>query len=772
MLSDKFICATYDYTTYRHAVPSPYFRKVFELNESLSKAAVTITGLGFYDIFINGEKITKGLLAPYISNPDHIVYYDEYDIMSKLKNGKNVLGIQLGNGMQNCPGGQVWDFDKASFRGSPRTAFAIELTDSDGKATIIEADETVKTAPSGLLFDDLRCGVVFDSEKEPYGWAGDDFDDSGWSAALIAEKPRGEKTICRAEPVLPFEERAATEIRPCTLCRYHKSIKAPNKSNPFACGESDGILYDFGYNTAGIYRLKINGKPGQQIDLQFGEYLNNDSQPDISNIDFYPKGYSQRDVFICRGGEEVFEPSFTYHGYRYCVVFGLEKEQAVPDLLTMIICHSDIKSRGSFSCSDETLNKLQAMTRNSTLSNFYYFPTDCPQREKNGWTGDAAASCSQTMLNFAPEESYREWLKSIRKAQNSDGQIPGIVPTDTWGYNWGYKSGVGPCWDAVLTKLPFMIYKMSGDIEILKENAQSIFNYLSYIESRLTKRGTVNFGLGDWVPITVVKSPVELTSSLMTMSIADMASKIFAALGDRLKEQFANSLYEKIRSSVRKYLINFNTMTAAGCCQTSQSMAIYYNAFDEAEKPFAFKRLLEIIERADSHLDCGFLGVQYIFRVLADFGECDLAYTLMARRDYPSYGNFVERGLTALPEDFKRDSEKPNSLNHHFLGDISSFFYEYICGIRVNPYDRDAHEINIQPCFLSKLENAAAEYDSIDGKIKVEWLRQSKGIMLNIVVPKGIYGKIILPDGFSFEDSSLTFKKLESGEYAVQNAEC
>lgn len=205
-----------------------------------------------------------------------------------------------------------------------------------------------------------------------------------------------------------------------------------------------GWLYDFGVNTAGIETLRIKGERGQQIDLQFAEYINPDGELDYGNLGFYPDGFVQRDVYILKGeGEEVFEPQFTYHGARYCLVLGLTDEQATEELLTFDICASAIGDRGDFRCSDDTVNKLQVMTRNSDLSNFYYFPTDCPHREKNGWTGDASVSCEQLSLNFAPEKSYKEWLRNIRKTQKETGELPGIIPTGGWGYEWGN----GPAWD-------------------------------------------------------------------------------------------------------------------------------------------------------------------------------------------------------------------------------------------------------------------------------------------------------------------------------------
>lgn len=764
MLSNKFICAGYDYTTYTNHIPAPYFRKSFIIYTKPEKCTVTLTGLGFYDVYINGRKITKGLLAPYISNPDHIVYYDTYDITEYIQDGKNVLGIHLGNGMQNAPGGQIWDFDKAQFRGAPRTAFCIEVTNKDGHIDYIEADRTVKTSPSPVIFDDLRCGCHYDARKEIKDWAQIRYVDDFWQDARIAEAPRGEKRICEADPVNAVRHINAVSIRKITQKEYRPRGDVEKEACPRPTKEKTGYLYDFGVNSAGIVRLKISGERGRQIDLQFGEYIDGDGCFDYSNINFYPDGYSQRDIYILKGeGEEIFEPVFTYHGFRYCVVYGITEEEATENLLTFIVCSSSLDELGNFRCSDMVVNKLQAMTRNSDLSNFYYFPTDCPHREKNGWTGDAALSSEHILMNLKADNSYAEWLRNIRKAQREDGALPGIVPTGGWGYHWGN----GPAWDAALTYLPYYSYIFRGNKKIIAENATAIFRYCEYIERKRNDKGLLAFGLGDWCPVTSVKAPLEFTDSVTCMSILSKASVIFEALNMKLQKEFADKLYTEIRNAVRKYLVDFGTMTAAGNCQTSQAMAIYYNVFEEAEKPEAFKKLLKILERSNNHIDTGILGARVLFRVLSDFGESDLAYFVMTRPDYPSYGNFVERGLTSLPEDFKREGLSPWSLNHHMFGDISAWFIEYIGGIKVNPYLRNPDEVLISPVFIKKLNEATAFYRTTAGAVSVKWERLYSGIRLTVDVADGVTGEIKLPDGYSFENSGEAVKTLESGVYTV-----
>ncbi len=751
-LSSSFIYASPEYTTFEKFVPSPYFRKNIVLDSVPEKCDITISALGFYRLWINGTEITKGLLAPYISNTDQIVYFDNYSIEQYLKTGNNCIGVQLGNGMQNCPGGFVWNFELAAFRSAPKLSFCIEYDDVS-----IEADETVKTAASPIYFDDLRCGVRYDARNEIPDWNSPDFDDSSWANAMICEKPAGEFRLCEADPILPTgEEHTAVEIVKREAVEFHPTHRKVLKITPLEKNDAKEYwVYDFGINKTGHCRLKINGRPGQRIELQYAECLSKDGKFDYTNIHFYPDGYSQRDVFICKGGEEIFEPVFTYHGFQYCGVTGIDDEQATPELLTYVVTNSDLKRTGGFECSDKTANRLCEITTVSDLSNFFYFPTDCPHREKNGWTGDAAVSAEHMLMTLDPARSFTEWLRNIRKAMTEDGMIPGIIPTGDWGYGWGN----GPAWDRVLTYLPYYTYVYTGDKNILEENATAIFRYLNYISLHRTERGTVNFGLGDWCPVGgKVKPTVEFTSTVCSMSIAEKASFIFGELGLGLQKVFADSLYDELRTAVRDNLINFETMTADTRCQTAQAMAIFHNVFKESEKPKAFKVLMDIIRESDEHIDFGLLGSRVLFHVLSEFGEADLAYKMICRRDWPSYGFFLELGMNSLPEDFlDAEYSRKDSLNHHFMGDILNWFISSVAGLRYNPYKNDHKQVLIRPAFVESLSFAKAYYDSPFGRIETEWKRDRADVIVNVTLPENVFNCIVeAPDGWCFEDSATS----------------
>ena len=538
----------------------------------MQSAEIEICGLGFYHLYINGKKITKGELAPYISNPDQLCYYDTYDILPYISEGENVIGIILGNGFYNHPGGKIWEFDEAECRNAPCAALECRLV-YDDKTEVFTAEDGFMCHESPIYFDDYRMGVYYDAQKEIKNWSMPGTDLSSWTPALKSEIPRGIMKECKVEPIC-----VTKRIKPVSITK---------------CG--GGWLYDFGENNAGMCELNISGHAGQKVMLWHCEILR-DGEFYNKNIIFEREGYeyyyeyNQKDIYILKGdGMETYSPSFTYHGFRYVLVQGITDEQARKELLTYLVMSSELKEAGGFRCSEETVNTICDMVKRSDISNFYYFPTDCPHREKNGWTGDAALSAEQLLLNFHCENSIEEWLCSIRKSQSESGALPGIVPTYGWGYGWCS----GPAWDNVLFELTYQIFRYRGNIDIVKSNAHAMISYLEYIMRRRNTDGTVSVGLGDWLPVDKVCSdydaPLELTDSIMVMDMARKADKMLRAAGLIHDADYAKAIYEDIRRCIRENLID--NSTAKGNCQSSQAMCLYYGVFDKDEENEAFKKL-------------------------------------------------------------------------------------------------------------------------------------------------------------------------------------
>lgn len=729
--SDKFICATEEFSSFYKFVPAPYFRKEFTLNVDVNELEITICGLGFYRLWINGKDITKGLIAPYVSNPDDIKYYDNYEITSLVNKGKNVIGIMLGNGMLNNPGGEIWDFEKASFRRSPCVAFSIEGKTIDEKDILFEADETVRCTDSPLYFDDFRCGERYDATKEIKFWNLPDFCADNWKYAKFCKAPNGIPKISEAEPVTPSGE----ILKPVSITKgelsnvykmHEKMAYIEPLEKPYM---KDGYIYDFGANKAGVPLLKIKGDRGQRIELQFGEYLDEDGKLTYRNINFYPDGYSQRDVFICSGDEDTFMPYFTYHGARYCIVMGITAEQATEELLSFVVCNSAIHDNASFSCSDETANKLYNMCKVSDLANFFYFPTDCPHREKNGWTGDIALSAEHMLMMYSCENSFSEWMVNVRASQLSDGQLCAIIPTTGWGF------GTGPSWDAFVAYVPYYTYLYKGDKKILEDNADTIYKYLLWAESTRNEKGLIKHGLGDWCAVggnENVKASRAFTSNVNFMDVLKKSSFIFDIIGKKEEKEYAEKLYLEIHSAVRNQFIDSENCIADTACQTSQAWAIYYDIFNEDEKEQAFKNLLSIIHKNNDFIDFGILGARVMFHLLTEYGEGDLAYKMITRKEWPSYGHFVEQGLTSLPESFFPDFKECDSLNHHFFGDISNWFISKVCGIKYNDDGKSHSCVTVEPAFISALNFAEASLNTPKGEISVRWERQDGRIYVSV----------------------------------------
>ena len=743
-LEKRFIKATVSYNTFDAPVPAYYFRRSFTSDRECS-ARLTVAVCGFYELYFNGQKITRGFLSPYISNTNDYIYYDEYDVT--LDEGENVIGILLGNGFQNNPGGFIWDFDKASYRSAPMFALSVNRNGEEEKI-LLESDESFRIAPSPIRSDDYRFGEYYDANFEIDGWAQKGFDDSAWESAMQALPPMGELRVADVAPIIKECELKPVSVTPC----------------------NGGFIYDFGQSNAGVCRLRIKGKKGQKIELQHADALN-EGELNIKQIWFVTDKWERdkeivhKDTYICKGdGIEEYQPSFTYHGFRYVKVDGITEEQATNDLLTYVVYHTELNSRGDFSCSHEITTKLQELTRRSITSNFHHFPTDCPQREKIGWTADAALTCETALINFDPERNYREWMRNFRKAQRENGSLPRIVPTG----GWGFEQSNGPAWVGVLAYIPYYTYIYRGETEMITDSEQSFLSYLRYIRSRTDEKGLLAIGHGDYCHVGGLKpkAPLVLTDTVISMDIANKMADMFDSV--HMKEQaiFARGEAAKYREAIRANLIDYATMRAAGECQSSQAMCLYYGVFEETEKQAAFEELLKMIHELDDHIDIGVLGGRVIFHVLSQFGYSDLAFKMITREDYPSYGNWIKRGATTLWETFLPD-EAFSSMNHHFWGDISAWFIKCLAGIRLNPTKHNVNEVEIKPCFVSALDSANAYHIAPKGRIAVSWERKDGDIILNAEIPEGMTAVAVLEKGFLFKEGMTETRYIVSGTYEI-----
>lgn len=778
MLSDKFISAGKEMNTFRKPVAAPYIRKAFASKGG--KAKLTVTCSGLYRAFLNGKEITKSILAPYFTNPDKILFYDEYEV--ELLDGKNVAGFILGNGLSNSLDYNVWQFENAAWRSAPKLAFAVE-----GEDLLIEADGS-KTCPSHVVFDDFHGGEWIDRRKEIPDFSAPEYDDSGWKNAIEVASPKGEKILSSVPPIV-----TEREVKPVSV----KKI-------------GGGYVYDFGLVSAGNMRLVLK-KPtaGQKIRYVHTE-VTVGGIPNIKTLVCGRMDTNQAFSYTARGDEEErYEPHFSFVGCRYVYVEGLRDDQATKDTFTFLIQHGECKEWGRFSCSDKVANDVEKIIKNSDMSNLFYFPTDCPQREKNGWTGDASMSAEHMLANFDITKQLTAWQKLIVKTQRGDGALPGIVPTDKWGYLWGN----GPIWDSVMFTLPYELYRINGDKKVIVESANAFIKYLKYAKKKLNPEGLADFGLGDWVQPHCSPSGHyavrKVTNTLSLIETCDKAIKMFRAVGDKDKEAFAEGFRKELISAFYKRCFNKLTGVVKGNTQTTQAYVIYLGFLTPEEERKAGKVLLECIKRDEGTLNAGMLGVRYLFHALTKMGESDLAYKLITQNKYPSYGYMTANGATSLWEDFAKVKTKENgdlvrieerqklsqmptlavkirmiperlhfnsgnhkegregrvwSLNHHFLGDVSNWFKRCVVGISVNDGYFDQRNVDLRPHFIGALDFAEGERETPFGKVVARWEKESEKIVLTVTASKDIRGKIFLPDGYKF-DGGAAERTLESGKF-------
>lgn len=748
IFSNKFVSATAEKSTTKKNVAAPYLRRTVIFDKIPEKAEITVCGLGFYELYVNGKRMTKGHMSPYVVNPDQVLPYDTYDVSALMQYGENVFAFMLGNGMQNSFDGFMWEFQNARWNSAPKLAFALEL-EIEGVKSVIEADGNILCHPSPIYFDGYRMGEKYDARREIPNWNKIGCDLSDWTPAIPVSRDCGEPMLACNKPIVATGEMRAISITP----------------------HDGGYLYDFGYNCVGLTKLSVNGRYSQHIVIDHGEWLR-DGKFTQHNLTFrdpnqmgQPK-YIQRTEYICHGGEiETHIPTFTYYGFRYALVKGITEEQATPELLTYVVMNTELGDRGNFKCSNDTLNSLQEMTRRSTLGNFQHFPNDCPHREKNGWTADAALSAEQTIMNFEPEDNYLMWEKCLTRAMTHEGSLPGIVPTGGWGFKHN-----GPPWDAALIDLPYYTALLRDDLRLAEEVRGSMIRYFQYLRSKRDEKGLINFGLGDWLPgYNDYRAPIIFTNSTITYSLAQKAAYLYDRLGLELEAEFCRGFAKEMKQAIRDVLIvDKERMIFYGNHQSCQAMAIFYGLCDNKdEERRAFEFMLEEIHKKDDHMGVGVLGGRVIFRVLCDFGYSDLAIKMITRPDQPSYGFMIKEGMTALGERLSTSGSSLNSLNHHFWGDISALMIEYFAGIRINPDLRGADHINIAPVFPSDMSFAEAYHNSVAGKVNVRWDKAADGkILLQLTYPEGATGEIIAPDGYTVNGQSSI--KAISGTYTIQ----
>lgn len=694
-------------------LPAPYFRRTF-VWEDQGAPQICLCGLGYYELYLNGRKVGDQVLDPVVTQYDQRVRYVVHDVADYLVPGRNVIGVVLGNGWYNCHTPNVWHFERASWRDYPKLLLQLE---ADGQPVLVSgADWKVASGP--ILFDGLRNGETYDARKELGDWLDPDFDDSGWVRVALVPPPGG----VLEEQTMP----------PCKVTRtlpVASQWQAPN-------GDT---VYDLGQNMAGWARIAVVGEAGATVTLRYGERLNEDRSLSQERIEKHVQapGNFQTDRYTLKGqGTEVWEPRFTYHGFQY--VQASIEGQAKIECLEGRVVHTAFESAGEFSCSDGTVNRLQRCTLWAYVSNFVGIPTDCPHREKNGWTGDAQLAAETGLWNFASASSYAEWLDSIVDTQRPSGQLPGIVPTCSWGYNWGS----GPAWDSVLLLLPWYVYLYTGDDSLIRRYYEPMRRYVDYCTAMSDGGHLVSFGLGDWCHVDRkrIVTPI-LTSTAYYYADAMLLARFAAMTGRTGEATHYKTLASDIRAAFNRRFYRGNGVYADGE-QTALGCALYQGLVEDSERALVVQRLVEAVEGNQCRPDFGILGAKYVPRALADHGHADLAYRLITQPEFPGWVDWLKRGATTLWESW----EIASSLNHIMFGDISAWMFQYLAGLAPDPEHPGFAHTLVQPHPVPGLDWVKADHQTPHGPIQVAWTRQDSSFTLDLTVPAGTTATVVLPD--------------------------
>ena len=674
--------------------------------------------------------------------------------------------VILGNGFANAIDFDIWQFESSPFRRAP--CFALTLT-YNGKQTL-QTDISFELYDSAIMFDDIRAGERYDARlRRTELFAPSSKALPGCKKPIIVETPHGELRKCNVEPIREQRRFSAQRV----------------------ISSRDGYIYDFGENNAGVVCLRVNGESGQKITFDFGEVvidgkLNKDNIVCDFACDDYKWDYVQHDEYICTDGWQTWTPSFTYHGFRYVYVTGLTSEQATIDALQCIVLHSDVKQRGNFRCSNQTLNRIYDITLRSDLSNLFYLPTDCPQREKNGWTADAALSAEQFLYNFDCGKTLAEWLVNVCKAQRSDGMMPGIVPTCGWGYQWGN----GPAWDCVITEIPYQLCRFYGDTSVIENALPTILRYFDFISTVINADGLVDFGLGDWCEAEAEQchdysTPVQYTNALTLLDMANKTLRMLDVLQGDYITQRAKMEEEKQRftQSFRNNYVKAGRITVQ--TQTALAMAITSGVLTADEKKQAHIDLAGLLKARNYRFRVGVIGAKHLFDALTMFGDTDVAIRTIVGPDYPSYGYMLANGATTLWESFyklradgamwRSNGQKVDSLNHHFWGSVVSWFYRVVGGLDV----RSVNEVLVTVPQTQLVTNAEISYTCGDKHITVVWQRnEAKGTLTifgnNYALKDVIDGNVTVENDqdFTNDDYKRAFdKKVFFGFAALQQSE-
>ncbi|WP_308990988.1 glycoside hydrolase family 78 protein [Mariniflexile litorale] len=700
-------------------------RKPFSVSKKIKEAVVYISGLGHYELTINGTKIGNSEFAPLWTDYDKSVNFNTYELNSEeLKNGENVIGVLLGNGMYNILAERYSKFF-VSF-GPPTLFFKMKLIYEDGSEDIIKSDETWKYSESPITYNSMFGGEDYDANLEQNGWGSSNFNDINWKPVIIQEAPKGRLQAQVAPPVTVQKE---YEL---------KEFKEPIKGT---------YVFNMRQNLSGFPTIKVKGEKGQKVTLWVGEGLQNDG-----TINQGRSGKPYYFQYILKGDEiETWQPKFSYYGYQYIQIDSINfKEEnntkfpTVLDIKSNFVYNSAGES-GTFECSNDIFNKAHELINNAIKSNFQAVLTDCPHREKLGWLEEAHLNGPGLIYNYNLKNYIPSIMQNIKDAQRSNGMIPTIAPEYVV---FGGDFTDSPEWGVSGVILPWMYYEYYGDDSLIRDYYSMMKRYIDYLTSK-SENYILSYGLGDWYDYGEhaagysKNSPIALSAT----SHYYYASHLFAKAAKHLNKIEDISKYETLASNIKdaynKEFFNIETKQYGTKSQFSNAVSVFMDIVEPQYKEAVMANLLADIKNRGYRLTTGDVGNRYLFQALARNNENETMYKMNNHYDTPGYGFQIKFGLTTLTEQW--DPRKGNSWNHFMMGQIEEWFYRSLAGIVPDEANPGFKHFFIQPEIVGDMTFVKASYQSVYGMIVSEWEKKNNKTTFKIEVPVNTTATIVLP---------------------------
>ncbi|HPP58695.1 MAG TPA: family 78 glycoside hydrolase catalytic domain [Candidatus Hydrogenedens sp.] len=697
---------------------SPMLRKTFEITKPIKEARAYVSGLGYVELHINGQKVGDHLLDPAYTVFEKRTLYVTHDVTNLLKQGKNAVGMMLGHGWwkKTCGG---W--------------LELRVLCEDGSVEKIITDESWKTSTGPIVKESLYHGETYDARLEKVGWDTPDYDDSGWTQAVLFEHVP-EKLVAQVMPPIQIVQR----IKPVSITQ--RKDGGPDKNE-------EVYMVDFGQNMTGVIKMKVQGPAGTKVRIRHAELLYEDGRLNVENI----RKAKVTDEYILKGeGEEEYMPRFTQHGYRYAEVTGYPGE-LTPDKIEAQVFHTNFARSGHFECDNPLINNIRDIVLWAIRGNNMSIPTDCPQRdERMGWMGDAHLASEATIMNFDVAAYYQKWLWDIADSQSPEGYVPDTCPANIWGDKKG-----SPPWAIAYPLITWYSWRYYQNRRVVEFHYDNLVRWFKSMEKD-EKDGVMEYcHYGDWVALE--KSPMEpigtgcyYWTAVVLEELAGVLGKqddvdYFKAKKQKVAEAFNAKYFDKEKGY---YRYGEEKGTPFEGTQFQQIFPLYLGIAQGEYKEMALKKLREEIEvKRNGHLYCGILGAKYVYDVLTDNNMVDLAYKVVLQKDFPSYGYMIELGATTLWElwEYKTGPEM-NSHNHQMFGSVVDWFFGGIAGIRRLPQPGYKY-ITIAPKpWEGPINYAQAYIDTVRGRVLSRWDKNSDGsLSLTVVIPPNSKAKVIVP---------------------------